>query len=231
MRLYTTILDDIWNQFNRRDALDMRSMDQEAIKVWEHEVKSAMHRFPCTCRAILESVSEYGNGDARICDALTHIINNFISLAINVSTVEKLDMLIATKLLSVYPVSCRAELSDIVSILETVYDEHNDVDRTRDHKEISTDMPVDNSKLDDIESRIVSVHFFTAADGYAGKCNMAVLQSALVDQLQCLVICTVVLNDNTCVTGDFLTANNSKIEYANGKSIAYKNAIEKLLTI
>lgn len=234
MRLYTSILEDIGHQTNQHGVMEMHSLKREANKVWEHEVKTAMSRFPCTCRAILVSVSEYGCCDTIICDALTHLINNFISLNINASSVEKLDSLIAKKILSVYPESCRAEFSDIVSILEASFDgryvEINDTKGTHDHKENPTGT-VGNSKLDDIENRIISVHFFTAADGYVGKCNMAVRQSALVDQLQRLVICTVVLNDNTCVTGDFLATDNSNIEYNKGKTIAYKNAIEKLLTI
>ena len=80
----------------------------------------------------------------------------------------------------------------------------------------------------DIESNIVSEHYFTAADGCAGHCNMNVPPEGWVQPLNLLTFCVLVLKNGFTVTGESACASPENFDAEVGRKIARQNAINKV---
>ena len=82
--------------------------------------------------------------------------------------------------------------------------------------------------LADIEANIASEHYFTAADGCAGRCNMNVSQDGWVEPLRLLTFCVLVLKNGFTVTGESACASPENFDAEIGRKIARQNAINKV---
>lgn len=80
----------------------------------------------------------------------------------------------------------------------------------------------------DIEANIVSEHYFTAADGCAGRCNMNVQQDGWVESLRLLTFCVLVLGNGFTVTGESACASPENFDAEVGRKIARQNAVAKV---
>ena len=82
---------------------------------------------------------------------------------------------------------------------------------------------------DDIEANIASEHYFTAAEGCAGRCAMAVQPNGWVQQpLGLLTFCVLVLRNGFTVTGESACVSPENFNAEIGKRIARENAIAKV---
>ena len=80
----------------------------------------------------------------------------------------------------------------------------------------------------DIEAEIVSAHYFTAAEGCAGACNMNVRPGGWVAPLNLLTLCVLVLNNGFTVTGESACASPENFDAEVGRKIARQNAVQKI---
>ena len=89
----------------------------------------------------------------------------------------------------------------------------------------------------DIEANIVGVHYFTAADGYAGALSASPGFAALPDDqrmikppapLDLLTFCVLELKNGFTVTGESACASPENFDAEIGRKIARKNAVEKV---
>jgi hypothetical protein len=80
----------------------------------------------------------------------------------------------------------------------------------------------------DIEANIASAHYFTAAQGCAGSCNMSVLPDGWVQPLNLLTFCVLVLRNGFTVTGESACASPENFDAEVGRKIARANAISKV---
>lgn len=83
----------------------------------------------------------------------------------------------------------------------------------------------------DIEANIASEHYFTAADGCAGRCNMNVSQDGWVEPLRLLTFCVLVLRNGFTVTGESACASPENFDAEVGRKIARQNAVQKILPL
>jgi hypothetical protein len=81
---------------------------------------------------------------------------------------------------------------------------------------------------DDIEANIVSEHFFTAAEGLAGREVAPLVGEAVPQSLSLLTFCVLVLRNGFTVTGESACASPENFNAELGRKIARKNAIEKI---
>jgi len=80
----------------------------------------------------------------------------------------------------------------------------------------------------DIEANIASEHYFTAAEGCAGHCNMNAPVDAWVQPLQLLTFCVLVLKNGFTVTGESACASPENFDAEIGRRIARQNAVSKV---
>lgn len=84
---------------------------------------------------------------------------------------------------------------------------------------------------DHIESVIVSEHYFTAGDGYAGAAALTAKEGDLItppEPLDLLTFCVLVLRNGFTVTGESACASPDNFDVEIGRSIARGNAIQKI---
>jgi len=81
---------------------------------------------------------------------------------------------------------------------------------------------------EDIEANIASEHYFTAADGCSGRCNMNVYQDKWVEPLRLLTFCVLVLRNGFTVTGESACASPENFDAELGRKIARQNAVSKV---
>lgn len=79
---------------------------------------------------------------------------------------------------------------------------------------------------DDIEENIVGEHFFTAAEGLAGR-EVAPITNA-PQALSLLTFCVLLLRNGFTITGESACASPENFDAELGRKIARKNAIEKI---
>lgn len=81
----------------------------------------------------------------------------------------------------------------------------------------------------DIEAAITSEHYFTAADGVAGRDPIDQSDSSLPwQQLSLLTFCVLVLRNGFTVTGESACASPENFDAEIGRKIARANAVEKI---
>ena len=89
----------------------------------------------------------------------------------------------------------------------------------------------------DIEANIVSEHYFTAADGFAGALSISPEFAELppharvIDppaQLDLLTFCVLVLGNGFTVTGESACASPENFDAEIGRKIARANAVQKI---
>ena len=80
----------------------------------------------------------------------------------------------------------------------------------------------------DIEANIASEHYFTAAEGCAGRCAMAVQPNGWVQPLGLLTFCVLVLRNGFTVTGESACASPENFDAELGRKIARENAVAKV---
>lgn len=83
----------------------------------------------------------------------------------------------------------------------------------------------------DIESEIVSEHYFTAGDGYAGSASLTVAEGGFIEppqQLDLLTFCVLILRNGFTVTGESACASPENFDAEIGKRIARENAVNKV---
>jgi hypothetical protein len=86
----------------------------------------------------------------------------------------------------------------------------------------------------DIEANIVSEHFFTAGDGFAGAASLLLGESeempviAPPAQLDLLTFCVLVLQNGFTVTGESACASPENFDAEIGRKIARQNAVQKV---
>ncbi len=78
----------------------------------------------------------------------------------------------------------------------------------------------------DIEANIASEHYFTAAEGIAGR-EVAPIHPA-PQSLHLLTFCVLLLNNGFTVTGESACASPENFNAELGRKIARKNAVEKI---
>lgn len=83
----------------------------------------------------------------------------------------------------------------------------------------------------DIEANIASEHYFTAADGCSGRCNMNVIQDEWVEPLRLLTFCVLVLQNGFTVTGESACASPENFDAKLGRKIARQNAVSKVWSL
>lgn len=88
-----------------------------------------------------------------------------------------------------------------------------------------------------IDDSIQSVHYFTAADGYAGSIAFSEEFNELSDearvicppeQLELLTICVIILKNGFTVTGESACASPENFNKEIGCKVAYENAKDKI---
>ena len=92
----------------------------------------------------------------------------------------------------------------------------------RSYKELSASPPAD------IEANIASEHYFTAAEGCAGRCAMAVQPNGWVQPLGLLTFCVLVLKNGFTVTGESACVSPENFDPEIGRNIARQNAVDKV---
>ena len=80
----------------------------------------------------------------------------------------------------------------------------------------------------DVEANIVSEHYFTADDGVNGASGDRV-RYGTDSPLGLLTFCVLVLNNGFTVTGESACASPENFDPEIGRTIARKNAIDKIL--
>lgn len=86
----------------------------------------------------------------------------------------------------------------------------------------------------DIEANIVSEHYFTAGDGFAGAASMDLPESGETPvieppmQLELLTFCVLILKNGFTVTGESACASPENFDAELGRKIARTNAISKV---
>ena len=80
----------------------------------------------------------------------------------------------------------------------------------------------------DIEANIASEHYFTAAEGCAGRCAMAVQPNGWVQPLGLLTFCVLVLRNGFTVTGESACVSPENFDAEIGRRVARENAVNKM---
>ena len=80
----------------------------------------------------------------------------------------------------------------------------------------------------DVEANIASEHYFTAAEGCAGRCAMAVQPNGWVQPLGLLTFCVLVLRNGFTVTGEIACVSPENFDAEVGRKIARQNAVQKI---
>ena len=89
----------------------------------------------------------------------------------------------------------------------------------------------------DIEANIVSEHYFTAGDGYAGALSISEEFAEKQDaervinppeQLDLLTFCVLVLRNGFTVTGESACASPENCDADIGRKVARQNAVQKI---
>lgn len=83
----------------------------------------------------------------------------------------------------------------------------------------------------DIEANILSEHYFTAGDGYAGAAALTVEEDGVIqppEQLDLLTFCVLILQNGYTVTGESACASPENFDAEVGRKIARTNAINKV---
>lgn len=89
----------------------------------------------------------------------------------------------------------------------------------------------------DIEANIVSEHYFTAGDGYAGALSISEEFAEKQDaervinppeQLDLLTFCVLVLRNGFTVTGESACASPENFDAEIGRKVARANAVQKI---
>ena len=79
-----------------------------------------------------------------------------------------------------------------------------------------------------LQAEIVSEHYFTAAEGCAGACNMNVRPDGWVTPLNLLTFCVLVLRNGFTVHGVSACASPENFDAEVGRKIARQNAVQKI---
>jgi len=83
----------------------------------------------------------------------------------------------------------------------------------------------------DIEANILSEHYFTAGDGYAGAAALTIEEDGVIqppDQLDLLTFCVLILQNGYTVTGESACASPENFDAEVGRKIARANAVNKV---
>lgn len=83
----------------------------------------------------------------------------------------------------------------------------------------------------DIEANILSEHYFTAGDGYAGAAALTIDEDGVIqppEQLDLLTFCVLILQNGYTVTGESACASPENFDAEVGRKIARTNAINKV---
>lgn len=83
----------------------------------------------------------------------------------------------------------------------------------------------------DIEANILSEHYFTAGDGYAGAAALTIEEDGVIqppEQLDLLTFCVLILQNGYTVTGESACASPENFDAEVGRKIARTNAINKV---
>ena len=83
----------------------------------------------------------------------------------------------------------------------------------------------------DIEVNILSEHYFTAGDGYAGAAALTIDEDGVIqppEQLDLLTFCVLILQNGYTVTGESACASPENFDAEVGRKIARTNAINKV---
>nr|WP_026007915.1 Gp49 family protein [Pseudomonas fuscovaginae] len=83
----------------------------------------------------------------------------------------------------------------------------------------------------DLQANIVSEHYFTAGDGYAGAAALDVAEGGLISpppQLDLLTFCVLILKNGFTVTGESACASPDNFDVEIGRKRARDNAVEKV---
>lgn len=84
---------------------------------------------------------------------------------------------------------------------------------------------------DRLKDVIVSEHYFTAGDGFAGAAALAVEEGGVIsppEPLDLLTFCVLVLRNGFTVTGESACASPENFDAEIGQNIARANAIQKI---
>lgn len=83
----------------------------------------------------------------------------------------------------------------------------------------------------DLQANIISEHYFTAGDGYAGAAALDIPEGGLISpppQLDLLTFCVLVLRNGFTVTGESACASPENFDAEVGRKIARQNAEQKI---
>lgn len=80
----------------------------------------------------------------------------------------------------------------------------------------------------DIEANIASEHYFTAAEGCSGACNMSMRPEGWVGPLSLLTFCVLVLKNGYTVHGHSACASPENFDPVIGRVIARQNAVQQI---
>lgn len=83
----------------------------------------------------------------------------------------------------------------------------------------------------DIQAAIVSEHYFTAGDGYAGAVALTIEEGgtiAVPEQMDLLTFCVLILRNGFTVTGESACASPENFDAEIGRKIARQNAEQKI---
>lgn len=84
---------------------------------------------------------------------------------------------------------------------------------------------------EEVEANIVSEHYFTAADGYAGRAALTIEEGGTItppEPLDLLTFCVLILRNGFTVTGESACASPENFDEQIGRDIARQNAVAKL---
>ncbi|MCV4290975.1 Gp49 family protein [Pseudomonas capsici] len=83
----------------------------------------------------------------------------------------------------------------------------------------------------DLQANIVSEHYFTAGDGFAGAAALSVDEGGLIEppaSLDLLTFCVLILRNGFTVTGESACASPENFDAEVGRKIARQNAEQKI---
>lgn len=83
----------------------------------------------------------------------------------------------------------------------------------------------------DIEANILSEHYFTAGDGYAGAAALTIEEDGVIqppEQLDLLTFCVLILQNGYTVTGESACASPENFDAEVGRKVARANAVNKV---
>lgn len=80
----------------------------------------------------------------------------------------------------------------------------------------------------DIEANIASEHYFTAGDGYAGRCGRTLSALHSPRELELITFCVLVLKNGFTVTGESYCASAENFNPDVGREVARQNAVDKV---